>query len=45
MQQDNLFNTNISQLNPASMESKIIDADLRQALGTGEVNHIFLTFR
>lgn len=43
MQQDNLFNTNISQLNPASMESKIIDADLRQALGTGEVNHIFLT--
>jgi len=43
LQQGNLFNTNISQLNPASMESKIIDADLRQALGVGEVNHIFLT--
>ncbi|WP_428095704.1 MMPL family transporter [Candidatus Thioglobus sp.] len=43
LQQDSLFDTNISQLNPASAESKQLDADLRQALGVGEVNHIFLT--
>lgn len=42
LQQDNLFNTNISQLNPASIESKQVDANLRQALGVGEVDHIFL---
>jgi len=43
IQQESLFNTSISQLNPASMESKIIDAELRQALDVGEVDHIFLT--
>jgi len=43
LQQESLFNTNISQLNPASTESKKIDADLRQELGVGEVDHIFLT--
>jgi len=43
LQQNVLLNTSISQLNPASVESKRIDAELRQALGVGEVNHIFLT--
>ncbi|HIC40735.1 MAG TPA: hypothetical protein EYO74_04955 [Piscirickettsiaceae bacterium] len=42
LQQDDLLNTSISQLNPASVESKRIDAELRQALGVGEVDHIFL---
>ena len=43
LQQDNLFNTDISQLNPASSEAKKIDANLRQALGSGEINHLFLS--
>ncbi|SMM99133.1 FIG021862: membrane protein, exporter [uncultured Candidatus Thioglobus sp.] len=41
-QQDNLLNTDISQFNPASVESKQVDAKLRQALGIEEVNHLFL---
>ncbi|SEH68250.1 hypothetical protein BAZSYMB_SCAFFOLD00057_8 [Bathymodiolus azoricus thioautotrophic gill symbiont] len=42
-QQAGLFNTDISQLNPASIASKKVDADLRQVLGSEEVNHVFLT--
>jgi predicted exporter len=37
-----LFNTDISQLNPASIASKKVDANLRQALGAEEIDHIFL---
>jgi predicted exporter len=41
-QQVGLFNTDISQLNPASIASKKVDANLRQALGAEEIDHIFL---
>ena len=40
--QDGIFDVNISQLNPASEESKKVDSKLRSALGVGEVGHIFL---
>ncbi len=40
--QDGLFDVDISQLNPASAESKKVDSKLRSALGVGEIGHIFL---
>ncbi|WP_162262093.1 MMPL family transporter [Bathymodiolus septemdierum thioautotrophic gill symbiont] len=41
-QQNNLFNASISQLNPASIESRQIDSNLRQALGVEEIDQLFL---
>lgn len=40
--QDKIFDVDISQLNPASEESKKVDSKLRSALGAGEIGYIFL---